>query len=144
MELTIENLTSFIKWSFIELATNHHLDHRGYCHRDKKVKSLLAQKIKEQDNDFERGIFSVCEEILSNENIMDSFRELQQQKEKEKEKENNNEEEDDDDDGDEFYYMKDDFFYKILFFVGLYEIKALDGHFQDLFKDVFDQCIFNE
>lgn len=142
----MENLSSFIKWSLLELATNNKLDHRGYCQRDKKMESLLVNKIKNCSQDFDAGIVDVCEAVLMNPKIYKMFRRLQKKHKEEeggsKQEEDDNDEDDDDDD-DELHHLKEYFFYEIVRFIGLYEIESLHGDDCDKFNRAFYNFLSN-
>ena len=51
-------------------ATNIKIDHRNYSHSDKKQSSLLVEKIKKNNNNFDQGINELIEEIIMNEKLI--------------------------------------------------------------------------
>lgn len=127
MEFTIDNLVLFIKWSMIELSTNCKFIHRN-CALDYKQESLLAKKIKEQNNNVELGIYEVCKEIFTDTSILSKLEEFQNS----------------DYDEDDLFELKEDFFREIVYFVGLFEIQSLSGTHWDIFFHTFYTFIKNE
>ena len=130
MNLNTENLSRFIKWSLLQLATNHTLKHRNYIKEEYRPKSLLDEKISEQDDNFELGIRDVCEAIISNEDICTLFQKLQSE----------DESEDDEDEKDE-NENKENLFHEVISFIGLYEIESLHGDDIDYFMVMFYEYI---
>lgn len=78
--LNTKIIQSFVKWSLMELATNIKIDHRNYSHSDKKQSSLLVEKNKKNNNNFDLGINELSEEIIMNEKLINICIELENYK----------------------------------------------------------------
>jgi hypothetical protein len=136
--LNSKKIQSFVKWSMLELATNIKIDHRNYSNCDKKQPSLLVEKIKKNDNNFELGIDELSNEIIVNEKIINMCIELDMY----------NKITDDDelveDKLDLIEESETELFSEIIRLIGLFEIPSLHGDYYDKFQKKFYKILYDK
>lgn len=135
MELFNTNqIQSFIKWSLLELSTNIKIDHRNYCQSDKKKSSLLIEKIKNNNNNFDLGINELSEEIFINEKLINICIELENYKKMSDNK----------DKKELIEESETELFNEIIELIGLYEISSLHADYFDKFQKKFYEIVYNK
>ncbi len=113
-----DNLVTYIKLVFVELACNNSIDHRNY-NSSKYQMPLIKTVIMTNNGNFDLSISEVADKLIQHnnfklENLINNI--------------NSIDSDDYDDEPNELFYFVNDF-------IGFYEISSLHGDSQDKFKN---------
>lgn len=130
----VPQLTKYINWVLIKLATDSSIDHRNYNNYETKSRLL---ELFETNLDLGLSLSTICEELNSDQEFVEQVQTIMELIGLEQAQEGVDEESD----PDELYESKEELFNYVHSFVGLNEIQSLHGDSQDKFKDKFFEVV---
>ncbi len=134
----VPQLTKYVNWVLVVLATDSSIDHRNYNNYENKSKLYDLFKT---NSDLSLSISIVCDELNSDEEFTYQVQTIMDLIGLEQAQKNQESEQDDEDPEDDLYEAREELFNYMHNFVGLNEIQSLHGDSQDKFKEKFFEVV---
>ena len=134
----VPQLTKYVNWVLVVLATDSSIDHRNYNNYENKSKLYDLFKT---NLDLALSVSTVCEELNSDEEFTYQVQTIMDLIGLEQAQENQESEQDDEDPEDNLYETREELFNYVHNFIGLNEIQSLHGDSQDKFKEKFFEVV---